>query len=162
MSTPTEKKHNDAALSTHQEYVTVCVNGQFFGIPIDRVHDVYVATSMTHVPMSSAVIKGLINLRGRVVTAVCLRNRLGMPERTEKGEDMSVGLESGGEPYGLLVDNVGEVMRLDPDAREPNPVHMDPRWVEVSKGVHRLDKSLLVILDVEAVLAFEVETQVAA
>ena len=43
---------------------------------------------------------------------------------------MAVGLEHHGESYGLLVDEVGEVMKLSPSSHEPNPVHMDPRWVE--------------------------------
>jgi purine-binding chemotaxis protein CheW len=68
---------------------------------------------------------------------------------------MAVGLEHGGESYGLLVDQVGEVMKLSSDSWEANPVHMDSRWVRLSRGVHRLDGQLLIILDVDAVLTLD-------
>ncbi|TGE01817.1 chemotaxis protein CheW [Methylobacterium nonmethylotrophicum] len=136
------------------DYVTVLLGDELFGLPIDRVHDVFIATNLTDVPLAPPEIKGLLNLRGRVVTALCLRRRLGLPDRTGDGRNMAVGLEHGGEAYGLLVDQVGEVMKLAADTYEPNPVHLDTRWRAISRGVHRLDGRLLIILDVEAVLAF--------
>jgi purine-binding chemotaxis protein CheW len=92
---------------------------------------------------------------------MCLRRRLGLPDRDEEGRNMAVGLEHQGESYGLLVDQVGEVMKLSADTHEPSPVHMDPRWVKLSRGVHRLDDKLLIILDVDAVLSLEVQSQAA-
>ncbi|GJD59951.1 chemotaxis protein CheW [Methylobacterium frigidaeris] len=144
------------------DYVTVLLGDELFGLPIDRVHDVFIATNLTDVPLAPPEIKGLLNLRGRVVTALCLRRRLGLPDRTGDGRNMAVGLEHGGEAYGLLVDQVGEVMKLAADTYEPNPVHLDNRWRAVSRGVHRLDGRLLIILDVEAVLAFGDERQTAS
>jgi purine-binding chemotaxis protein CheW len=122
---------------------------------------VFIASALTDVPLSPREIVGLLNLRGRVVTAMCLRRRLGLPDRTEDGRNMAVGLEHQGESYGLLVDQVGEVMKLSAETHEPNPVHMDPRWVKLSRGVHRLDEKLLIILDVDAVLSLEVQSQAA-
>jgi purine-binding chemotaxis protein CheW len=142
------------------EYVTVTVADQIFGLPIDRVHDVFIASAVTEVPLAPREIVGLLNLRGRVVTAMCLRRRLGLPD-ADSGREMAVGLENQGESYGLLVDQVGEVMKLSPDTREPNPVHMDPRWAKLSRGVHRLDGQLLIILDVDAVLSLETEARAA-
>jgi purine-binding chemotaxis protein CheW len=143
------------------EYVTVMVGEQIFGLPIDRVHDVFIASALTDVPLAPREIVGLLNLRGRVVTAMCLRRRLGLPDRSEDDRNMAVGLEHHGESYGLLVDQVGEVMKLSADTHEPNPVHMDPRWAKLSRGVHRLDEKLLIILDVDAVLSLEVQSQAA-
>jgi purine-binding chemotaxis protein CheW len=143
------------------EYVTVMVGEQIFGLPIDRVHDVFIASALTDVPLAPREIVGLLNLRGRVVTAMCLRRRLGLADRAEAGRNMAVGLERQGESYGLLVDQVGEVMKLTADTHEPNPVHMDPRWVKLSRGVHRLDDKLLIILDVDAVLSLETQSQAA-
>jgi purine-binding chemotaxis protein CheW len=143
------------------EYVTVMVGEQIFGLPIDRVHDVFIASALTDVPLAPSEIVGLLNLRGRVVTAMCMRRRLGMPDRDENGRNMAVGLEHKGESYGLLVDQVGEVMKLTSDTHEPNPVHMDKRWVKLSRGVHRLDDKLLIILDVDAVLSLEPQSQAA-
>jgi purine-binding chemotaxis protein CheW len=143
------------------EYVTVSVGDQMFGLPINRVHDVFIPTSLTPVPLAPREIVGLLNLRGRVVTAMCLRRRLGLPDRAEDGRNMAVGLEHQGESYGLLVDGVGEVIKLTPDTHEPNPVHMDERWARLSRGVHRLDDKLLIILDVDAVLFFGAEARAA-
>jgi purine-binding chemotaxis protein CheW len=149
------KVHGD-----HVEYVTVMVADQIFGLPIDRVHDVFIASALTEVPLAPREIVGLLNLRGRVVTAMCLRRRLGLPD-AETGREMAVGLENQGESYGLLVDQVGEVMKLSADTREPSPVHMDLRWVKLSCGVHRLENQLLIILDVDAVLSLEIEARAA-
>jgi purine-binding chemotaxis protein CheW len=143
------------------EYVTVMVGEQIFGLPIDRVHDVFIASALTDVPLAPREIVGLLNLRGRVVTAMCLRRRLGLSDGERDGRNMAVGLEHQGESYGLLVDQVGEVMKLSAETHEPNPVHMDPRWVKLSRGVHRLDDKLLIILDVDAVLSLEVQSQAA-
>ena len=148
------------SLSDYDEYVTVMVADQFFGLPIDRVHDVFIASAVTEVPLAQREIVGLLNLRGRVVTAMCLRRLLGLPD-AESCREMAVGLEHQGESYGLLVDQVGEVMKLSADTHEPSPVHMDPRWVKLSRGVHRLDEKLLIILDVDAVLSLEVQSQAA-
>jgi purine-binding chemotaxis protein CheW len=149
------------ATSDLDEYVTVHVADQMFGLAIDRVHDVFIASSLTAVPLAPREIIGLLNLRGRVVTALCLRRRLGLPDRAEAEREMAVGLEHQGESYGLLVDGIGEVMKLSAETREPNPVHMDERWAKLSRGVHRLDHKLLIILDVDAVLSFEAEARAA-
>jgi purine-binding chemotaxis protein CheW len=143
------------------EYVTVMVADQIFGLPIDRVHDVFIASALTGVPLAPREIVGLLNLRGRVVTAMCLRRRLGLADGESEGHNMAVGLEHQGESYGLLVDQVGEVMKLSAATHEANPVHMDPRWVKLSRGVHRLEEKLLIILDVDAVLSLEVQSQAA-
>lgn len=149
------------AVQAYEEFVTVTVGEQMFGLPIDRVHDVFIASSVTTVPLAPREIIGLLNLRGRVVTAMCLRRRLGLPDRAEGGQEMAVGLERQGESYGLLVDAVGEVMKLSADTHEPSPVHMDQAWVKLSRGVHRLEDKLLIILDVDAVLAFDVDARAA-
>jgi purine-binding chemotaxis protein CheW len=149
------------ATSRQLEFVTVTVAGQLLGLPISRVHDVFVVSEMTTVPLAPGEIAGLLNLRGRVVTAVSLRRRLGLGDSSSAERRMAVGLENHGEAYGLLVDEVGEVLKLDPDEMQPNPVHMDRGWVGLSQGVHQLHDKLLIVLDVDAVLAFETEREAA-
>ncbi len=134
------------------QYVTVMIGGQLFGLPIERVHDVFMPESITRVPLSNPQIAGVLNLRGRIVTAIDMRRRLHLPERTDGGQAMAVGIEHKGESYGLLIDNVGEVLTLATSGREPNPVNLDMRWSMVSGGVHRLNGQLMVILDVDRVL----------
>jgi purine-binding chemotaxis protein CheW len=143
---------NNANAESVIEYVTVLLGGQLFGLPISRVQDVFMPERLTRVPLARPEIAGVLNLRGRIVTAIDMRCRLGLPKLNEKRPPMAVGIECKGESYGLLIDSVGEVLKLDDNAREPNPVNLDSRLAQISAGVHRLDGQLLVILDVERVL----------
>ncbi len=143
------------------EYVTVLLHGQLFGLPISRVQDVFVPQRLTRVPLARPEIAGVLNLRGRIVTAIDMRCRLGLPKRDDTWAPMAVGIECRGESYGLLIDTVGEVLKLDNSAREPNPVNLDLRLAQISAGVHRLDGQLLVILDVERVLDMGLEATAA-
>jgi len=65
---------------------------------------------------------------------------------------MAIGVESHGESYGLLIDSIGEVLKLDAAARESNPINLDARLAAVSTGIYRLEGQLLVIVDVDRVL----------
>ena len=134
------------------EYVTVMIGGQLFGLQISRVQDVFVPDRLTRVPLAPPEIAGVLNLRGRIVTTIDMRRRLGLPPRDDNKPSMAVGIDLKGESYGLLIDTVGEVMKLGEETLEPNPVNLDPRLARVSGGVHRLDGQLMVILDVDYVL----------
>ena len=136
------------------EFITVFIGGQIFGMPISRVQDVFAPELMTKVPLAAPEIAGVLNLRGRIVTAIDMRMRLNLPFNEEGGDRMAVGIESRNESYGLLIDSVGEVLRLPKSDMEPNPANLDPRWARVSAGVYRLDGQLLVVLDVGRVLDF--------
>ena len=149
---------NETSDLTLTEYVTVMIGDQLFGLPISRVQDVFMLDRMTRVPLSSPEIAGVLNLRGRIVTAIDMRRRLGLPERDDSRKPLAVGIEFRGESYGLLIDTVGEVLKLDDNTREANPVNLDGRLARVSAGVHRLEGQLLVILDVDRVLDMSTST----
>lgn len=134
------------------EYVTVKIADQLFGLPINRVRDVFIPEAITRVPLSLPEIAGVLNLRGRIVTATDMRRRLGLPPRQDAGHRMAVGIEYKGESYGLLIDSVGEVLRLPIAGLEPNPSNLDRRWAKVAAGVQRLEGRLMVVLDVDRVL----------
>ena len=70
---------------------------------------------------------------------------------------MAVGIDHGGEAYALIVDAVGEVMRLDQSTFESTPVHLDRNWAALATGVHRLEDRLLVVLDVDAILRLDLQ-----
>ena len=137
---------------TVAEYVTAMIGGQLFGLPISRVQDVFMPERLTRVPLSSAEIAGVLNLRGRIVTAIDMRSRLGLPKREGGRPPMAIGVDLRGESYGLLIDSVGEVLKLADDSREVNPVNLDPRLTRMAAGIHRLDGQLMVVLDVDRVL----------
>ena len=143
------------------EYVTAVIGGQLFGLPISRVQDVFMPERLTRVPLSSQEIAGVLNLRGRIVTVVDMRARLGLPRAAEGKPPMAVGVDLRGESYGLLIDSIGEVLRLAEACREENPVNLDPRMAKLAGGVHRLDGQLMVVLDVDRVLALAPEMKAA-
>jgi purine-binding chemotaxis protein CheW len=134
------------------EYVTATIGGQLFGLPIARVQDVFMPQRLTKVPLASSDVAGVLNLRGRIVTAIDMRARLGLPKDDQARPPMAVGVDIRGESYGLLIDNIGEVLKLPDDGREVNPVNLDPRMAKMAGGVHRLDGQLMVVLDVDRVL----------
>jgi purine-binding chemotaxis protein CheW len=134
------------------EFVTFAIAGQTFGLPIARVQDVFKPTRITRVPLAGAEIAGVLNLRGRIVTTVDMRQRLDVKQRDDRGAPMAIGIEVKGESFGLLVDAIGEVLKLPDADREPNPINLDGRLAALSSGVYRLDGQLLVVLDVDRIL----------
>ena len=133
-------------------FVAVVTGAQLFGLRLKRVRDVFVPRGLSRVPLAPPEVAGLLNLRGRIVTAIDLRRRLGLPPREDGGAPVAVGIEDRGELYGLIVDGVGDVLRFKPSSYEANPVNLDPRWTKLCGGVHRLEHGVMVVLDVDKVL----------
>src|SRR3979409_2490902 len=92
---------------TVTEYVTAVIGGQLFGLPISPVQDVCVPDRLTRVPLSAAEIAGVLNLRGRIVTVVDMRARLGLPKNEDGKPPMAGGVDLRGESYVLLIDQTG-------------------------------------------------------
>ncbi len=151
-SSATNDPDNPAATS---EFVTVKIAGQLFGLPIEQVEDVFMPDAITMVPLSNPEVAGVLKLRGRIVTAIDMRKRLGLPPSEDQKVQMAVGIEFNQESYGLIIDKVGEVLRLGQSTYEKNPANLDQRWASVAAGVHRLEGELLVLLDVNAILALK-------
>jgi purine-binding chemotaxis protein CheW len=146
-----------------RDYVTVRVGGHLFGIEALSIQDVFYPRNITPVPLAAHEILGVLNLRGRIVTAVCARRRLGLqPREAGAPEPKAVGIEVGGDNYGLIVDQVESVMKLDSDEMIPPPNNLPPRWAEIIPGVFRLPDSLLVIFDAPRLLTAGLQLGVAA
>ncbi|MDE2065271.1 MAG: chemotaxis protein CheW, partial [Bradyrhizobium sp.] len=103
---------NETVEGAVAEYVTAMIGGQLFGLPISRVQDVFMPERVTRVPLASREIAGVLNLRGRIVTVIDMRARLGLPKNDDGKPPMAVGVDLRGESYGLLIDQIGEVLRL--------------------------------------------------
>jgi purine-binding chemotaxis protein CheW len=110
------------------EYVTAMIGGQLFGLPISRVQDVFMPERLTRVPLSPGEIAGVLNLRGRIVTVVDMRARLGLPKNDDGKPPMAVGVDLRGESYGLLIDQIGEVLKLPDKAARKIPSISIPAW----------------------------------
>ena len=131
-----------------REYLTLSIADQMFGIPVLQVQDVMGEQKMTRVPLAPREIAGSLNLRGRIVTAINMRRRMGLEDLPAGKKYMNIVVEYNGDLYSLMVDNVGEVVPLSGDDFESNPPTLDPLWRTLSLGIYRLDKKLLIILDV--------------
>ena len=158
----TDATELDVAEEATDEYITVMIAEQLFGLPILQVQDVFTPEAVTEVPLASNDVAGVLNLRGRIVTAIDMRKRLGLPPLEKGHTQMAVGIEHKGESYGLVIDRVGEVLKLSDKTFEQNPANLDPRWTSISAGVHRLDGTLMVVFDVTKVLNLDEQNQAAA
>jgi purine-binding chemotaxis protein CheW len=145
----------------HREFVSITIAGQLFGIPVLQVQDVLGPQRITRIPLAPAEVAGSLNLRGHIVTAVDLRTRLRLPPLPDGQQGMSVVVEHGSELYSLIVDQVGEVLSLGDADLERNPATLDNVWREVAAGIYRLDKALLVVLDVARALDLSARAEAA-
>ena len=143
---------NGGARAETQGVVSVRVRSQLFGVPVLQVQDVINPTRIDLVPLAPPEVAGSLNLRGRIVTAVDMRARLGLPARADDQPFMCVIVEHAGELYALLVDDVGDVLWLSADAFEPTPVTLPAAWGRLCSGLYRLEDELLLSLAVSEVL----------
>lgn len=136
--------------------VSVAIGGQTFGVPVLEVQDVIARTAINRVPLAPPEIAGSLNLRGRIVTAIDMRRRLGLPASSDGHHESEASIiveQPSGELYALMVDDVGDVLWLSPSTFEPTPPTLSPLWRELCHGLHRLEDSLILVLDTRALLA---------
>ena len=148
-----EDSANPHGATDSEEFVTATIDGQLFGIPVLSVQDVLGPQNLANIPLAPPEVAGSLNLRGRIVTAVDLRRRLGL-DPADREKSMSIVVDHHGELYSLLIDEVGEVLSVPVQDHERNPPTLDPRWREVSAGIYRLDGRLMIVLQVERMIDF--------
>ena len=134
-----------------RRYVTADVAGLWVGIGIDRVREVLRGQRITPVPLAPPTVAGLLNLRGEIVVALDLRERLAV-ERTDAPPTVVV-VWADGEVVGLLVDDIGEVVDVDDEAWDCPPRTVDGGVRELLSGACPLPEGLLLTLDVDRVAA---------
>ena len=135
-----------------QEFVTMRIGDELFGVSVMAVQDVLRRQVVAHVPLSPSIVAGSLNLRGRIVTVLDMRNILGLPPVESVEEAMHVVVEYNGELYSLMVDRVGEVLGLPLDKLEKSPANLSEAWREIAAGVFKLEEDILVILDAHNLL----------
>lgn len=135
-----------------ERYATFVVADHFFGLDVTQVQEVLRHQSMTPVPLAPAVVQGLINLRGQIVTAIELRLRLGLSARGENDEAMNVVVRTEDGAVSLLVDEIGDVVEGDPALFEAPPDSLDPALRSLVRGIYKLNNRLLLVLDLRQTL----------
>ena len=136
------------------EFVTITIAGQLFGIPTIQVQDAHDTPKVTPVPLAPREVAGVLNLRGKIVTVINLRERLNLAPVGSDETTMSIVVEHGGDLYSLVIDDVGDVLSLPDDQFEKCPATMDPLWREIAVGVYRLDGRLMIMTEVDRLLGF--------
>jgi purine-binding chemotaxis protein CheW len=134
------------------QFCTFFLDGHFFGVPVQRVQEVIRYQEMTRVPLVPPVVRGLINLRGQIVTAIDLRKRLGMTERPASQLPMNVVVRTGDGAFSLLVDEIGDVIEVTEKSFERPPETLQGVAREMIRGVHKMPECLLLLLDTERVV----------
>jgi len=132
-----------------RQFCTFMVDGLYFGIEVLQVQEVIRYQEMTRVPLAHAVIKGLINLRGQIVTAIDLRRRLDLADRAEGSLPMNVVVRTADGALSMLVDEIGDVLNAEPEAFERPPETITGVARELISGVYKLKDRLLLIMDTE-------------
>lgn len=135
------------------QFCTFTLEGLHFAVEVDLVQEVLHSRPMTVVPRADPRVRGVLNLRGQVVTALDLRRRLGLADAPHI-ERANVVVQSGGVPVSLQVDAIGDVMDIPSGELAAAPTTLQPSVRELVRGIHPLPNNLLLVLDVPRVLDF--------
>ncbi len=136
-------------MSHPSQFCTFYLDKLLFGVQLKGVQEVMRSLEMTRVPLAPAVVRGLINLRGQIVTAVDLRRRLDLGPSPPGSRTMHVVVRSEDGAVSLLVDEIGDVVEVAEDSFEPPPETLRGSVRGVIRGVHKLNDRLLHVLDIE-------------
>jgi purine-binding chemotaxis protein CheW len=142
-------------MAMENQFCTFHLGDLFLGIEVLEVQEVIRAQGMTRVPLAAPAVKGLINLRGQIVTAIDLRERLSLPPLADGKQAMNVVVRTDEGAVSLLVDEIGDVLEADAEHYESVPDTLPPAARELIRGVYKLPERLLLILDTERTLALE-------
>ena len=142
-------------MTQERQMCTFMVGDLFCGLPVDQVQEVLRYREMTAVPLAPPEVRGLINLRGQIVTAIDLRHRLKLGELPPGQEPMNIVVHGPDGIVSLLVDEIQDVLELSDEHFEAPPDTMDPSIRDLLEGVHKLEDRLLLVLATDRVLAFQ-------
>lgn len=134
------------------QLLTFTLANQIFGVPVLQVNDVLGPQKITRTPLAPPAVAGVMNLRGRIVTAIDVRKCLGQDAHDDGRKSMSVVVDQDGELFSLMIDSVGDVLQLSQESYEDIPPTLDDAWRSISSGIHKLQDKILVILDVRQLL----------
>ena len=136
-------------MAEEHQFCTFYLDGHYFGLDVLKVQEIIRYQEMTRVPLAAPVVRGLINLRGQIVTAIDLRRRLNLEDRPADQLPVNVVVHTGDGAVSLLVDEIGDVLQVPETAFERPPETLVGTARELIRGVYKLDGRLLLILDTE-------------
>ena len=139
-------------MAGRKQFSTFVVDRLLFGVAVEKVQEVIRYQEMTRVPLAPPVVKGLINLRGQIVTAIDLRRRLGLRERPASDLPMNVVIRHNDGAVSFLVDEIGDVIEVEEESFELAPGTVSLQAKELIQGVYKLKTTILIVLHTEKVL----------
>lgn len=139
-------------LTDGSQYLTAYVNDQYIGVAIRSIQDVIGPQIITQIPRARQAIAGVLNLRGRIVTAIDMHKRLEEPCKGKEDKRMGVIIEAQDELFSLLVDHVEDVITINSDDIEGAPPTLNQIWQDVCCGVSQMQGRIMILLDIERVL----------
>lgn len=132
-----------------KQLCTFYINDILLGIEVIDVQEVLKYQDITPVPLAAPEIRGLINLRGQIITAIDLRTRMNLPPREDDKQCMNVVTRINNEVVSFLVDSIGDVLEVEDENLEPVPSTVDASTRALVSGVYKLEgQRLLMALDV--------------
>jgi purine-binding chemotaxis protein CheW len=132
-----------------RQLCTFYLDGHYFGLDVLKVQEIIRYQAMTRVPLAPPVVRGLINLRGQIVTALDLRRRLELRDRPADQEPVNVVVQTEEGAVSLLVDEIGDVMDVPESAFQPPPETLRGVARELIRGAYKLPDRLLLVLDTD-------------
>lgn len=136
-------------MSEQKQFCTFYLDNHMFGVKVEQVQEVFRYQEMTKVPLAPPVVRGLINLRGQIITAIDLRQRLGMEPLPEDKLPMNVVVRTKDGVVSLLVDEIADVLEVSEEVYERPPETIPIEVRHLVMGVYKLADKLLLILDSE-------------
>jgi purine-binding chemotaxis protein CheW len=144
-----------SAVASTRSVCTFLVSGLCLGIEVSTMREVLRAQTLTRVPRAPREVRGLMNLRGQIVTAVDLAERLRLPRANRPAAAMNVIVQTKDGPVSLLVDEIGDVVEVGAAEAEPPPANLRPEVRELILQVYKLRDGLLLLLDVDKTVISE-------
>jgi len=144
-------------MPANQRYSTFLLNGICFGVHVEKVQEVLEFQDITPIPLSPAVLPGIINLRGQILTTIDLKTRLGLSSGESDGKGMMMVIRTSDGPMNLLVDKIGAVLDVDQDLFEKPTETLKPGVRAVTSHVCKLESQLLLVLNTEKVIQLSEE-----
>jgi len=132
-----------------QQFCTFYLDKLMFGVQLEKVQEVIRYLEITQIPLAPRVVSGLMNLRGQIVTGIDLRRRLDLSDRPGETAPMNVVIRTADGAVSLLVDEIGDLVEVTEESFERPPETLQGKVREVIFGVHKLEKSLMHVLNTE-------------
>ena len=136
-------------MADYHQLCTFFLEDRFFGVDVEKVQEVIRYQVITPVPLAPSVVRGLINLRGQIVTAIDLRRLLQVGDRQDDHRPINIVVQTRQGTFSLLVDRIGDVLEVDPSCFERPPDTLEGIARELIQGTYKLQGQLLLTINID-------------